>query len=153
MGCTERWFYELETMGDSGMVLAPRGIEYPVGCRFKRKEWGRGKSADIQLYADIANWTGLLWILDKFDDWYLILNMSSKYTCADIASWMSLLWILEQLFGIFQEDMLRAVKKLMGLLQLLVFRAYCLLRRFFNEAELLDGSKHCFLFLWLVEKV
>ncbi|GJU21687.1 vacuolar protein sorting-associated protein 54, chloroplastic isoform X1 [Tanacetum coccineum] len=36
--------------------------------------------ADIQLYVDIANWTGLLWILDKFNDWYLILNMSSKYT-------------------------------------------------------------------------
>ncbi|GJZ12179.1 vacuolar protein sorting-associated protein 54, chloroplastic-like protein isoform X2 [Tanacetum coccineum] len=35
--------------------------------------------ADIQLYVDIANWTGLLWILDKFNDWYLILNMSSKY--------------------------------------------------------------------------
>ncbi|GJT82478.1 hypothetical protein Tco_1056820 [Tanacetum coccineum] len=25
--------------------------------------------------------------------------------------------------------------------------------RFFNEAELLDGVRHCFLFLWLVEKV
>ncbi|GKC49082.1 pyrophosphate--fructose 6-phosphate 1-phosphotransferase subunit alpha [Tanacetum coccineum] len=35
--------------------------------------------ADIQLYVDIANWTGLLWILDNFNDWYLILNMSSKY--------------------------------------------------------------------------
>ncbi|GJX77245.1 putative L-arabinokinase, partial [Tanacetum coccineum] len=25
--------------------------------------------------------------------------------------------------------------------------------RFFNEVELLDGARHCFLFLWLVEKV
>ncbi|GJT17424.1 E3 ubiquitin protein ligase UPL1-like protein [Tanacetum coccineum] len=30
--------------------------------------------ADIQLYADIANWTGLLWILDKFDDWFCIVH-------------------------------------------------------------------------------
>ncbi|GKA80957.1 augmin subunit 2 [Tanacetum coccineum] len=58
----------------------------------------------------------------------------SKYTCADIASWTSLLWILEQLFGIFQEDLLRAVKKLMGLLQLLDFRAYFLLQ-FFAECH------------------
>ncbi|GJW63247.1 augmin subunit 2, partial [Tanacetum coccineum] len=57
--------------------------------------------ADIQLYADIANWTGLLWILDKFDDWYLILNMSSKrpvacrekaYGSASIIGFLSLLF-------------------------------------------------------------
>ncbi|GKE83232.1 hypothetical protein Tco_1553232, partial [Tanacetum coccineum] len=30
MGCTERGWEELETMGRGGMVLAPRGIEYRV---------------------------------------------------------------------------------------------------------------------------
>ncbi|GJS27968.1 longifolia 1-like protein [Tanacetum coccineum] len=99
---------------------------------------------DIQLYAVIANWMGLLWILDKFDDWYLILNMSSKRPVA-------------------------CREKTYGLLQLLDFRAYGLLPFFaechdygvpdflhqekvFNEAELLDGASSCFLFLWLVEK-
>nr|GEY09995.1 hypothetical protein [Tanacetum cinerariifolium] len=58
-------------------------------------------SVDIQLYAVISNWTGLLWILDKFDDWYLILNMSSKYTCADIASWTGLLCTALFILAIF----------------------------------------------------
>ncbi|GJT66323.1 FAD/NAD(P)-binding oxidoreductase family protein, partial [Tanacetum coccineum] len=77
--------------------------------------------ADIQLYAEIANWTGLLWILDKFDDWYLILNMSSKYTCADIASWTGLLWILDK-FDDCQENTQQHTEKNSAAMDLIPMR-------------------------------
>ncbi|GKE80109.1 hypothetical protein Tco_1550109, partial [Tanacetum coccineum] len=43
--CTRDSGLELETVGKAGLGFGGKRVEVPSGCRFKREEWGRGKSA------------------------------------------------------------------------------------------------------------
>ncbi|GJT29874.1 hypothetical protein Tco_0910149 [Tanacetum coccineum] len=58
--CTRRGWEELETMGRGGMVLAPRGIEYPVARRLSYWAFSSPISFEVDFVCTMAeigcNW-------------------------------------------------------------------------------------------------